>query len=302
MNTLNEQWKKQVVNWEYSAAATPDLSAIPIQPFPASLHETGTTRVIELDISTMLGTSYPASSPCLLANYVHICSGESIQTHAQATSEVFFVMRGSGQTISDDGVITWQQGDAFTLPSNAGVRHEADSDTALYWTHDAPLLQYLGVSPSSPRFKPAFYGHAAMHSEVDALRDIAIRENRNRVGIILGNKDCIGTKTITHSMWALFNLLPAGAVQKAHRHNSVALDLAVSTGENTYTLIGQKVDAHGDIINPVKAVWEPNTVFITPPGWWHSHHNESDQDAYVFPVQDAGLHSYLRTLDIQFVR
>ncbi len=65
-------------------------------------------------------------------------------------------------------------------------------------------------------------------------------------------------------------------------------------------MIGRQVDHEGRIINPVKAIWEPNTVFITPPGWWHSHHNESNQDAYVFPIQDAGLHTYMRTLDIQF--
>jgi gentisate 1,2-dioxygenase len=41
---------------------------------------------------------------------------------------------------------------------------------------------------------------------------------------------------------------------------------------------------------------------VTPPGWWHSHHNESDEDAIVLPVQDAGLHTYLQTLDIQFAR
>ena len=63
---------------------------------------------------------------------------------------------------------------------------------------------------------------------------------------------------------------------------------------------------------------------MTPPGIWHSHHNESDVDAIVLPVQvgsartalppllgavlpephlalqDAGLHTYLRTLDIRF--
>jgi len=122
------------------------------------------------------------------------------------------------------------------------------------------------------------------------------------VGIILGNTDCKKTKTITHTMWSLFNFLPKGQVQKAHRHNSVALDLAVVSGPDTYTLIGKKIDENGDIINPTKMMWATNTVFVTPPGLWHSHHNESDTDAYVFPVQDAGLHTYLRTLDIQFAR
>ncbi|PIP03433.1 MAG: hypothetical protein COW18_07840 [Zetaproteobacteria bacterium CG12_big_fil_rev_8_21_14_0_65_54_13] len=302
MTPNNQQWAEQVVSWEYSAAATPDLNEVPIQPFPASLHEHGDTRVIALDISAVLETPYLATAPGLLANYVRICTGEQITTRVQATSEVFFVMRGSGRSETASGTITWQQGDAFTLPANQGITHFADEDSALYWTHDGPLLTYLGVAPTAPRFQPAFYSKAYMDGEIARIRDISLQQKRNRVGIILGNSDCAKTKTITHTMWSLYNLLPAGALQRAHRHQSVALDLAVFSGPDTYTLIGKKVDDNGDIIDPVKALWATNTVFVTPPGWWHSHHNESDQDAYVFPVQDAGLHTYLRTLDIQFVR
>lgn len=36
------------------------------------------------------------------------------------------------------------------------------------------------------------------------------------------------------------------------------------------------------------------------PGLWHSHHNESGRPAYLVPIQDAGLHTYLRSLDIRF--
>jgi len=304
MSKLNPTWAQQVISWEYTSAATPDINEVPIQPFPAALHESGETRVIALDLSKTLETPYLASSPSLLANYVRICPNEHITTNVASTSEVFFVMRGSGHTETNTGTITWQQGDAFTLPSNQGITHHADEDSALYWTHDAPLLNYIGANPAAPSFEPAFYSKAYMLDEIEKFRDIALRENRNRIGIILGNTDstCSKHKTITHTMWSLFNLLPAGVVQRAHRHNSVALDLAVYSGSDTYTLIGKKVDEYGDIIDPVKAMWETNTVFVTPPGWWHSHHNESDQNAYVFPVQDAGLHTYLRTLDIQFVR
>ncbi|MFQ5519065.1 MAG: hypothetical protein ACE5E3_03590 [Mariprofundus sp.] len=302
MNSLNQQWAEEVVSWEYSAAATPDLNDVPIQPFPAALHEQGETRVIALDLSKQLETAYLATSPNLLANYVRLCANESIRTSVAATSEVFFVLRGSGRSETADGIICWKQGDAFSLPYNQGIKHIADEDSALYWTHDGPLLQYLGVTPSKAMFEPAFYSKAYMMDEVEKLREIALQEKRNRTGIILGNPASTKTKTMTHSMWSLFNLLPKGEVQKAHRHQSVALDLAVFSGPDTYTLIGQKVDANGDIINPVKAMWATNTVFVTPPGWWHSHHNESDQDAYVFPVQDAGLHTYMRTLDIQFTR
>lgn len=39
--------------------------------------------------------------------------------------------------------------------------------------------------------------------------------------------------------------------------------------------------------------------FITPPGWWHSHHNDSDQDAIVLPIQDAGLVMNMQALDFK---
>ena len=298
---MNEEWAQEVVSWEYSSAATPDLGEVPIQPFPASLHEQGETRVIALDLSKELDTPYLATSPNLLANYIRIKPNENIHTHVNATSEIFFVMRGSGYTETDKGKIKWQEGDSFTLPCNGGVTHFAHEDSALYWTHDGPLLEHMGVVPSKPMFKSAFYSKKYMMDEVERIREVAMRENRNRVGIILGNHASTKSKTVTHTMWTLFNLLPKQQMQKPHRHQSVALDLAVSAGENTYTLIGKKIDENGNIINPVKAMWEKNTVFVTPPGWWHSHHNESDTDAYVFPVQDAGLHTYMRTLDIQFV-
>lgn len=298
----NTHWQQQVVSWEYSSAATPDLDDVPIQPFPASLHESGDTRVIALDLSKELSTSYPATAPNLLASYVRICANESIRTAVAATSEVFFVLRGAGRTETASGTIEWRRGDAFTLPCNEGIIHFADEDSALYWTHDAPLLQYMGAAPVNAMFEPAFYSREYMVSEVEKLREPALREKRNRIGIILGNTATTRTRTMTHTMWSLFNLLPAGEVQKPHRHQSVALDLAVFSGPDTYTMIGKKVDAEGNIIDPVKAMWGSSSVFVTPPGWWHSHHNESDQDAFVFPVQDAGLHTYMRTLDIRFIR
>jgi hypothetical protein len=42
------------------------------------------------------------------------------------------------------------------------------------------------------------------------------------------------------------------------------------------------------------------SAFVTPPGLWHAHYNESGAPAYPLPIQDAGLKTYLRTLDIRF--
>jgi hypothetical protein len=35
---------------------------------------------------------------------------------------------------------------------------------------------------------------------------------------------------------------------------------------------------------------------------WHAHYNETDAPAHLIPVQDAGLQTYLRSLDIKFTQ
>ena len=124
----------------------------------------------------------------------------------------------------------------------------------------------------------------------------------NRLGVLLGNIQFDkSTKTLTHVLWSLLNSIPGNSVQRPHRHNSVALDLCVSASPGVYTLMGRDIDSEGNIINPIKCDWTPGGVFVTPPGWWHSHHNTSGEVAWVLPIQDAGLYTYQRTLDIRFV-
>ena len=109
------------------------------------------------------------------------------------------------------------------------------------------------------------------------------------------------TLTASHTMWALYNALPARHVQRPHKHNSVALDLCVRAGPHTYTLMAKDIDSKGNLLPPItRADWAPGAVFVTPPGLWHSHHNDGDEDAIVLPVQDAALHTFMRTLQIEF--
>jgi gentisate 1,2-dioxygenase len=93
-----------------------------------------------------------------------------------------------------------------------------------------------------------------------------------------------------------------GAVQAPHRHQSAAVDLVVDAKPGCYTMVGESLDAEGRIKDGTRVEWRTNSVFVTPPGLWHSHHNESGHPAHILPVQDAGLHSFLRTLDIRFTR
>jgi len=72
---------------------------------------------------------------------------------------------------------------------------------------------------------------AAVQALVGAVKKLAAdpeAKDKNRIGVLLGTKQARGTKTLTHVMWVLFNLLPGKTTQKAHRHTPTALDFAVS--------------------------------------------------------------------------
>jgi hypothetical protein len=89
-----------------------------------------------------------------------------------------------------------------------------------------------------------------------------------------------------------------GKIEWLHvRHEEVAAFPACGSG---YTLLGRDIDANGNIINPVRLDWIAGMSFVTPPGFWHAHVNEGDQPSCVLPIQDAGLRTYLRSLDIRF--
>jgi hypothetical protein len=176
------------------------------------------------------------------------------------------------------------------------------TDTAFYLVHDEPLLQYLGVKADIQRFKPTLYTSEDSLRELAKVKTAAAAANRNRISVLLANKEIDRTLTVTHTLWAMLGVLPQNAVQLPHRHQSVALDLILDCDPGCYTLVGTSIADTGEIINPTKVEWQPYSVFITPPGYWHAHYNESASEAHLIPMQDAGLQTYLRTLDIKFGR
>ncbi len=291
--------------YEYSKAANPIgaglIPGVPLADFPARLHQEGPTRVIPFDLSEKLATESPATSPALCSNFVRILKGESITTHPNATSELFHVIRGRGNTRVDGLEISWEQGDFLTLPANGGAEHHAEEDAAFYWIHDEPLLRYLGVRSHTPRFRPTLYPRDRAIKELEKVAEDPDARKKSRVSVLLANKQFPQTRTITHVLWAMFGVLPKKSVQLPHHHESVALDFIIDCPEGCYTLIGHEINDDGTIKDPKRADWKPGSAFVTPPGLWHSHHNESDANAHLMPIQDAGLHTYLRTLDIHFV-
>jgi gentisate 1,2-dioxygenase len=295
-------WTAAARFYEYSKAADPAVPPVPYAVFAAGRHLEGPSRVIPWDLSEELRCDHPATAPSLLAGFVRIRAGERVRTAARASSQLFYAIRGRGLTRVDGEEVAWGEGDLFTLPASGEAEHTASADTSLYWVSDEPLLAYLGARPERPRFAPTLYRRERLMEELARVRAEPGAARRNRMGIILGNEASAQTMTVTHVQWSLLNVLPAGALQKPHRHNSVALDLCISAAPGTYTLIARELRPDGSLVDPVRADWTSGSAFLTAPGWWHSHHNESGTDALVLPIQDAGLHTYLRTLDIQFAR
>jgi gentisate 1,2-dioxygenase len=293
------------IYYEYTKAADPigsgAISKIPFAEFGSELHNTGSTRIIPLDISEKLRCEGPATSPALCANFVRILAGEALSANFNATSQLFYVMHGSGRTEFDGINIPWRTGDFVALPIGKETRHFADTDSAFYLIHDEPLLRYLGVKAEIQRFKPTLYTSEDSLRELDKVKKEADAVNRSRISVLLANKELDQTLTVTHTLWAMLGVLPKAAVQLPHRHQSVALDLILDCEPGCYTLVGTMISAKGEIINATRIDWKPYSVFITPPGYWHAHYNESSSEAHLIPMQDAGLQTYLRTLDIKFV-
>ncbi|MDG3007922.1 hypothetical protein [Paludisphaera mucosa] len=298
------RWTEDAEYFEYSKAANPIGSGltpkIPLADFPGRIHQEGPTRIVPFDLSESLQCPGPASSPALCANFIRILAGESIATTPEATSEVYYVIRGRGRTSLASGELPWKQGDFFALPAGSRAEHHADEESAFYWVHDAPLLTYLGVKPGEPRFEPTLYPREEAVARLAEVEADPAAAKRSRVSILLANRNFGQTRTITHVIWTMFGVLPVGSIQLPHRHESVALDFIIDCQPGCYTLIGRDLDADGKIINPKRADWAPGSAFVTPPGLWHAHFNESGTPAYLIPIQDAGLHTFLRTLGIKF--
>lgn len=290
--------------FEYSKAANPIgaglIPRIPYKLFPASLYDSGPSRLVTLDLSQELQCAGPATGPGLCANFIRLNADDHLDLVPNATSQVLYVIEGAGTLDYGTTRLEWSKGCFVALPGLLATRLQARDDSRFYYVHDEPLLRYLGVERTVDRFSPTLYpAHIAQRKLREAADDPRAGD-RSRVSILLGNSNFGQTRTVTHVLWAMYGIVPPGAVQKPHRHQSIALDFIIDCPSGCYTLVGPQLDDDGQIKNPTRVDWSPGLAFVTPPGYWHAHYNESNAEAFLIPIQDAGLQTYLRSLDIRF--
>jgi gentisate 1,2-dioxygenase len=309
-SSIPHAWEADALLYDYRQAANPVRSGLtePISyhQWDPSLHGSGPTAILPLDLSGALGLQGPATSPALAAHFLRLQAGEGLKPAAAATSSLFYVLRGRGSLERPEAEgqpalnLHWGAGDLFILPCGTDPLLQAEEESVLYWVNDAPLLSHLGVAPSQPRFSPCHWPAARLDGELQALLQDPGAARANRISLLLAHAAFPASRTVSHTLWAMYGAVPPGSVQPPHRHQSVALDLIIDCDPGCHTLVGTELAEDGSILNPRRIDWQPGGVFVTPPGHWHAHVNESGRQARLLPIQDAGLHTYLRSLDIRF--
>jgi gentisate 1,2-dioxygenase len=290
--------------YEYEKNVNPFLNHIPF--YEKNINECKYGIDI-IDFSNIFNVPYKSTSPNLLASFIKVEKNGEIDlknihyNEFNATSHIFYILKGKTSIhIDNDAEKIIYSGDILISPCfySLKIQNLGEEELEIYYINDSPLVNYLGTKAEKKLFKPAIYSNAFLLKNLNDLSN----KNNNRKGILLSNKDTeeLGINTITPVLWALYNELPPKTTQKPHKHNSVALDLCIKCSDsgNIYTLIGDKLDEKGNFINPTKVYWKEGSMFITPPGLWHSHNNDGDSYAYVLPIQDAGLLLYQRILGI----
>jgi gentisate 1,2-dioxygenase len=294
-----------ITAYEYEGNVNPKMEKIPIERKNISECEYGINFI---DFSHIYNVTYQATSPNLLASFIKIEKNNSIykellvlRENFNASSNLFYIINGDCEIHLDNShIFKVNCGSIFVSPffNSIQIINKSDDDLHIYYINDSPLINYLGAKANSAIFSPCVYSKDFLLNHLEKLSN----PNNNRKGILLSNKDTEkkGTNTITPVLWALYNELPPNTNQRPHKHNSVALDFCIKSDDpdNIYTLVGDELDKDGNIVNPKKINWKTSEMFITPPGLWHSHHNNGNSYAYILPIQDAGILLYQRILGI----
>lgn len=229
------------------------------------------------------------TSPALKANFIQLKKNDKYFDNSNYNSSIYYIISGNG-IINDT---KYDSGDVLCINSFANIH--AHDDTNIYNVEDSPLMNYYKMKTQQSHNEHVLrYTHDSIMNEITKIEQ-ECEDNPNRLGVIFGTEN---NNSISNTLWCLMTKTLPHAIQPAHRHNSIALDYCVKG--NGYTLLSKTRNSKGDLVDPIQIDWKEGMVFLTPPGWWHSHHSIDNEPGYIFPVQDAGLHMYLDTLDIVF--
>jgi gentisate 1,2-dioxygenase len=250
------------------------------------------TGLIALDASDVLACAYTATTPTLLCRYLRLQPGKALSTRLVAAGEIFYVMSGVGDSRSGGDIIEWRAGDVFVFPGGSETTHRAGADASvIFVVTDEPLLAYQRLQPPShvhAVFATTHWPAEEIDRRFDAVWHRPITENTTGSSIQFTSAELAPSYNTIPTINCAINTLAAGCDQRPHRHNGVAVTLAIQ-GEGIHSMIdGRRVN------------WSTGAAQITPATRLHSHHNRGTQRMRSFVMQDEGLHFYTRTVGFSF--
>lgn len=250
------------------------------------------TELIPLDLSATLELPFPATSPLVLAAYARIRAGESLRHEPRATTALFYVIEGSGESMRGSDHIAWSKGDVFCLPGGAPIVHlSLGGDSVLRAVTNEPQLAFEHLSPPADAdalVQAVHFPAAAIEAELDRSYDKLADQQSAGLAAIMASEQLEERRNISPTLPLAMNQLPPRGAQAPHSHNSIAVALAVDY-EGCYSVIdGKRKD------------WDRFVTMVTPPGSVHSHHNDSDIRAKWLIVQDGGVFYHTRTMGFRF--
>jgi gentisate 1,2-dioxygenase len=250
------------------------------------------TGEIVLDASDALGTRYPATTPTLLARYLKIRAGERLRTRFAAGGEIYYVISGAGESRNGNDAIAWRCGDVYSFAGGGEAVHRAGpEDCLLFVATDEPLLAFECLRAPAPGDAVAETVHwpaAEIESRFEAVWQRPSSDKATGRSVMVSTLALAPSYMTIPSINVAINTLEPGCDQRSHRHNGVAVTLAIQ-GEGIYSMIdGQRVD------------WSNGAAQITPATALHSHHNRGTKRMRSLVIQDEGLHHYTRTPGFSF--
>jgi gentisate 1,2-dioxygenase len=254
------------------------------------------TGLIACDASDVMNCAFPATSPLVMAYYARVRPGETLATDFVASGAVYYVIQGSGTTVSGAETIAWRAGDIFVTPGDEAQSHTADSgagsEGAVLWVvTNEPQLAFENLQAPAPGQSPTnlvHYSAEELDRQIELIYEIGRTPDIPGSALVLSSEKQEASRNVLPTLTVAMNTLPPGEVQPPHRHNSVAVALVIQ-GEGCFS-----------IIDGVRKDWAPWATTITPAVSVHSHHNGGTEQAKFLIIQDGGIFYHARAMGFEF--
>ena len=197
----DQRWTNDGLYYEYSKAVNPARGGPDDQspdgrfsPRPSRERADADHSVRPEPVAQMPGSCH---QPALCSNFIRIIKGEHVRTTPNATSELYYVIRGKGRTTVHGEDIRWSKGDFLALPAKSEARPYCRRRRGLLLGRRRTFAPLPRATATMPRFKPTLYPSARAVMELEKVENDPEASRKSRVSVLLANKAFPQTRTIT---------------------------------------------------------------------------------------------------------